>query len=126
VTPNIRLVQDQRSRLRHSRVQLNKEGRRIVEKTIREVCDHRGWDLHALNVRSNHVHLAASCGEATPEAVMAQIKAWSTRRLREAGMVSQTARIWTRHGSTRYLWNAQSLSRAIEYILDRQGDDLKS
>ena len=28
---------------------------------------------------------------------------------------------WTRHGSTRYLWNEEQLHRAIEYVLYQQG-----
>ena len=34
--------------------------RPVVERAIRDVCHHRGWVLHALNVRTNHVHLVVS------------------------------------------------------------------
>ena len=37
-----------------------KDLRPIVERAIREVCGHRGWRLHALAVRSNHVHVVVS------------------------------------------------------------------
>jgi len=37
-------------------VTLNKDQIAIVDKTVREVCNHRGWQLHECNVRTNHVH----------------------------------------------------------------------
>ena len=54
--------------------------------------------------------------DATPERAMSECKAWSTRRLREAGLVGSDERVWTRHGSTRYLWDRASLDRAIAYV----------
>ena len=62
--------------------------RGIVDAAIRDVCAHRGWTLHALNVRTNHVHLVVTADSA-PEQVMTTLKAWSTRRLREAGLVAE-------------------------------------
>lgn len=94
---------------------LSEESRRIVETTIRSHCAIRTWELHALNVRTNHVHLVLT-GDATPERAMSECKAWSTRRLREAGLVGSDERVWTRHGSTRYLWDRASLERAVEYV----------
>ena len=41
-----------------------------------------GWRLHALTVRTNHVHAVVSADEA-PEKVMTNFKIWATRRLRE-------------------------------------------
>ncbi len=54
---------------------------------------------------------------------MRQLKAWTTRRLREAGHVAAHAPVWTEGGSRRWLWNADSLRRAIEYVSIYQGDD---
>jgi REP element-mobilizing transposase RayT len=100
-------------------VVLSDAARIIVDGTIREVCKHRSWTLVARNVRSNHVHLvvAARCA---PEPVMNSLKAWCTRRLREAALVSQDARVWSRHGSTRYLWTRQAVEAAAAYVVERQ------
>src|SRR6185369_4463955 len=43
-------------------VTLNAEQRENVESAIREVCDYRRWTLHAVNVRTNHVHVVTSVG----------------------------------------------------------------
>jgi len=54
---------------------------------------------------------------------MNDVKAWSTRRLVEAGLAARGAPIWARHGSTRNLNTPRSLSRAIAYVLQEQGVD---
>ena len=41
---------------------LNAKQRQSVDSAIREVCAHRKWFLHALNVRTNHVHIVVSPG----------------------------------------------------------------
>lgn len=97
--------------------------RSVVERTIRDVCTYRGWTLHAINVRTNHVHLVATAAQ-SPEQVMATLKAWSTRRLRQAGLVDEGTRLWSRHGSTRYLWTTDDVEMAHGYVTEGQGADL--
>ena len=36
---------------------------------------------------------------------MASLKAWATRKLREAGLDAGRTRFWARHGSPKYLWS---------------------
>lgn len=68
------------------------------------------------------MHLVCAASEVTPEQVMRESKAWATRALREAGMVDDGVRVWTRHGSTRYLRGDRSVARAIEYVREWQDD----
>ena len=96
---------------------------RVIAATIEEVGRFKGWTIHALNVRSNHVHAVVS-GEAKPEVMMTAFKSWATRRLREAGLAKPDEKLWTRHGSTRYLWDNDSVVAAGRYTLEGQGDDL--
>jgi REP element-mobilizing transposase RayT len=88
---------------------------------IREVCDHRGWPLYAVHAREDHVHVVVALAGQTPERAMAQFKAWATRRMREAEQVASDARVWSRHGSTRWLWDARSVAFAIRYVVEGQG-----
>jgi REP element-mobilizing transposase RayT len=99
------------------------EMRPVIEAEIERTCAFRGWDLFALNVRSNHVHLVLSAST-PPEAVMREIKAYTTRSLRNYGMTSSTAAVWAGHGSTRYAWDDAAAEACIIYVRDRQGDDL--
>lgn len=99
------------------------EARAVIEETIAEVCEHRGWHLAASNVRTNHVHVVAS-GRAAPEKMLGALKAYCTRRLREAGVIGADRRIWTDGGSTRYLWNADDVAAAVDYVINQQGPPL--
>jgi valyl-tRNA synthetase len=96
------------------------EERKAVQEAISEVCEHRGWRLLVMHVRTTHVHIVLEA-DALPEKVMNDFKSYATRKLRERGMVSPDARLWTRHGSTRYLNYPKSIEAARNYIVDEQG-----
>lgn len=74
-----------------------------------------------MNVRTNHVHVIVRGAERKrPEDVMGEFKAWSTRRLREAGLMPTEGEVWTFHGSTRWINTEASLAEAIDYVLQQQ------
>ena len=100
------------------------EPRRVqVLKAVEEVCEHRGWRLDAANVRQQHVH-AVVLADDKPEKVLNDLKAYATRRLREASLVETEDRVWSRHGSTRYLNDPAAWQAAGRYVVEEQGDDL--
>lgn len=113
----------ERGRMGGDPVYLNGRMRSTVESTIRQVCSHRGWILHALQARTTHVH-AVVTAEHQPERVMNDLKAWCTRRLAEGGLVERGAKVWARHGSTRWLSSENSFRRACEYTMNEQGAPL--
>lgn len=67
------------------------------------------------------IHVPNYC---KPEKVMADFKAWTSRRLREAFSEPRDREHWTRHGSTRWLNTQTSLHQAIAYVLAEQGEPL--
>lgn len=121
--PNRGLLGYRTQQLRHGAVTLDARCRAAVEQTIREVCRHRNWPLQALNVRSNHVHVVVAAAT-KPERIMNSFKSWATRRLREAQLIGPNTKLWSRHGSTRYLWNQNALEAACLYTEDGQGENL--
>lgn len=102
-------------------VSLTPPERQVVQRAIEEVCAHRGWRVHAVNVRSNHVHIVVS-GSEQPERMMNAFKARATLQLRTSGLRSGECRLWARHGSTPYLWTAEQLAAACNYVVDRQNE----
>ncbi len=60
--PNTVLENQQRKKLKSDRVTLDPQQRAILETAIRDVCNYRGWNLFAINARTNHVHLVAAIG----------------------------------------------------------------
>ena len=103
---------------------LDANARQLASDTIRKHCLIRGWDLFALNVRTEHVHAVISCGAVRPEEALVQFKAWCTRRLRDAGILKNDAPAWSYHGSTQYLWKESDIIDAVAYVMDGQGNDL--
>lgn len=95
--------------------------RTVVDRAIRDHCGVRIWSLLALNVRSTHVHVVVNCHAThSPELAMAQFKSWSTRRLTRSGLVVRHAKLWTHHGSTRWINHRTDLVEAIDYVENRQ------
>ena len=82
-----------------------------------------GYVLIAINVRTNHVHIVVSCG-GTPERAMDSFKAYATRALRAAGLAMSDQSVWSRHGSTRYLWTDEHITAAVDYVDNGQGSEL--
>ena len=106
-------------------IQLGAVERKIVEDAICEVCSVRGYRLSALNVRANHAHLVVNnCGKV--ERMMDSFKAYSTKALRAAGRVGKESKVWSRHGSTRYLWTERHVELAVDYVVNGQGGELPS
>lgn len=107
------------SLLKSEPVLLDEAARVVVDKAIRDLAEEKGWSVHALNVRTNHVHLVLRAS-VTPEQAMTACKARATRDLRIAGLFDQDRKIWTRHGSTRNLHTEQSIHRAVLYAMTQQ------
>jgi REP element-mobilizing transposase RayT len=107
---------------------LNPEQRNAVTQTIQEHCRLRGWLLHAVNVRSNHVHVVVTCACAGEQA-RDQFKLWTSRRLSDlAGLTTPVAHKagrrhwWTEGGDSRPIEDEQYLANAVNYVVNMQGD----
>ena len=97
------------------------EARRIVVlDALRGVCDYRKWTLHAVHIRSNHIHVVVTA-DRPPERVTNDFKSYSSRALSEAGFDDPDRKRWTRHGSTKYINDESYLRAAINYVLNKQG-----
>src|SRR6202142_3736210 len=86
------------------------------------VCAYRGWEMFAVNARTNQVHLVVAAGCA-PEDLVRSLKSWTTRRLLEAGALPPNTRLWSRHASTVYLWTVRSRDQAVRYVVYGQDVD---
>jgi REP element-mobilizing transposase RayT len=111
-------LQNARQQLEETPIVLNATQRNLVEDTIKAHCEIRGWRLHAVNARTNHVH-AVITAPLRPEVVMDQLKAWCSRRLNELAKASRK-RWWTRHGSTKWINDEGYLENAVHYVRDGQ------
>jgi REP element-mobilizing transposase RayT len=113
----------EQAKLRHPPVRLRSAARQVVVETLARHTQHRRWTLHALAVRTNHMHVVVSC-DVHPDRARDQFKAWSTRRLREAGLCPREVDVWTEGGSDRWLWNDTEIRDAARYVVEQQGATL--
>jgi REP element-mobilizing transposase RayT len=109
------LREHDRALLKHAPVRLSAEARAVVDAALVDLCVDRGWELYEHAVNEEHVHAMLNA-EDPPERVLVAMKAWATRRLREAGISPDGARVWSAHGSTEYLWTELSVERVRRYI----------
>lgn len=99
---------------------LSDQMRAVVEASVRELCERRGFGLQAVNVRTNHTHVVLSASQ-KPERIVDALKANATKSLRESGLISSDTKVWSRGRSRRYLWKPRHVVAAIEYTLYGQG-----
>jgi len=96
-----------------------------VEQQVAETCRFRGRILHAVNCRSNHLHVVVSA-TVPPKGIREQLKAWCSRRLneqqRELGIPEEERRSnwWSERGSIRWIFTESDLAAAIDYVLNQQ------
>lgn len=105
--------------LKHPAVTLDPSMRHLVLRAMIERCGTMQWRLLACHVRSNHVHLLIASDEPI-EKVLSSLKAWGTRQLRRAGY--NLIKVWTHHGSTKYVFRKSKLLEKMHYIIHEQGD----
>ncbi|MBK8205526.1 MAG: transposase [Planctomycetes bacterium] len=117
--PDPVLEEHRRHQLKHQPTLLSDEMRRVVDAALREVGDFRGWHTHALNVRTNHVHAAVAAVD-EPSKMLHDFKAYATRRLRKAGLVTPTTKVWTRKGGVKGVYHPEGLADLINYIVHGQ------
>ena len=118
--PNPRRVQARTLQMKSAPRKLSAGQRTVVLEAIRAVCEFKGWKALAVHVRTSHVHAVIAARE-RPERVMTAAKARSSLALHERTQ-NCAAPLWTRHGSTRYLWKPEQVAAAIRYVADGQGE----
>jgi REP element-mobilizing transposase RayT len=97
--------------------------REAVLAAIVERSSNNNWSLHAAHVRTNHVHIVVDA-DVPPERVMNDLKSYASRCLNKLGLDDPDRKRWARHGSTRWLWKRESVSAAIRYVVEQQGEPM--
>ena len=105
-------------------VTLDADSRAIVDAAVRRFCDDCGWYLHALAVRTNHVHPLVTSTRTAGQIVSA-LKRAGTMALKAEGRFRRKDRIWARQGSTRPLWTEREIVR-VAYYIDHMQDDAEA
>ena len=107
-----------RARMTEDACILSMDQRNAVAAQIEETCRIRGWQMHVVNPRSNHVHVVLTAFE-DPKKIRIDLKAWAMRVLKRR-FDSKRENWWADRGSIRHLFDEKSLEAAILYVSDAQ------
>jgi REP element-mobilizing transposase RayT len=121
--PDEKRVRGERRAMLQEPYVLDQVGRAAVLTAIQRHCAHRGWNLLAVHVRSNHVHVVVEA-EAQPEKIMNEFKSHASRELNRLGRDGPGRKRWARHGSTRWLWRDEDVRQALHYVIAEQGEPM--
>jgi REP element-mobilizing transposase RayT len=113
--PSAALESHARSLMNDPPVVLDAKMRDVADAAMRQACRESGWNLHALEVRSNHVHIVVTACDASPGKVMGVLKVRGTQGLNALG--GERDRWWARNGSKRILDSSASVEAAIRYVM---------
>ncbi len=102
---------------------LDRESRAAVLSALRRHSVHRGWNLLAAHVRTNHVHVIVEA-DVRPEKIMNEFKSYASRELNRLNPDDPDRKRWARHGSTRWLWKDEDVQQALQYVVEEQGEPL--
>ena len=99
---------------------LNDAQRNAVENEIDRLFQFRGWKLWTANPRSNHVHVVVTALGYSGEKVRDQLKANSTRVLRESWPVFIERPVWSVGGDWKCINTVDDLEQVITYASEAQ------
>jgi REP element-mobilizing transposase RayT len=101
----------------HAPYFLDARRREMVLEAVRDVFVRRGWRLYSAHVRTAQVHAIVEAG-VRPEKVTDNFKAYASRQWKQLEMDKPDRERWSRHGSTRWLWNGRDVLEAVRYVVD--------
>jgi REP element-mobilizing transposase RayT len=118
-----------KDRMKEKPVILDAQHREAIEEVIREHARHRGWNLHAVSVRSNHVHVAVTVVPKTGKTnrvgdgikrVRDELKANATRVLRQSDNPIANSKVWTKGGDIEIIDTEDDLEQVVLYVCEAQ------
>ena len=99
-------------------VRLDLAQAQAVADQLRETALHRGWQLLALAVMADHVHLVVGVpGDPDPEKLLGDFKGWASRRLNKGW--GRRSHWWTQSGSRRKKPTSEAIRAAVVYVRDQ-------
>ena len=79
--------------------------------------------LYAAQVRETHVHVIVEA-PCPPNAILQALKAYASKHLNEAKIDPIDCKRWTRHGSSRRIYDRADRERATHYVVVNQGEPM--
>jgi REP element-mobilizing transposase RayT len=119
-----------KDRMKEKAVLLDEYQRKSVDDVIHKHSQIRGWELHAVSVRSNHVHVVVTVVPKTGnkdyrvadgiKRVRDELKANASRVVRRCESPITNEKVWTKGGDIQFLDREDDLEKVVIYVLEAQ------
>jgi len=124
IEPNEALYNYMSNRLNEPCVQFSSAKRALVHDSFMETSRRFGWEIDALNVREDHVHIVIfTPGGKRPDEIVRKLKTGATYALYNAGRRQIGSRVWTKMFSSTLGWDIGFWRGVISYTLEEQGEN---
>lgn len=111
--PNPSLETKNKKHMKYPEVTLNAAQREIIEKAIIDESAELNQKIHAIAVRSNHIHLVTDCNFISAASAASHYKNASRLALQSNGFAGM---LWTKGFSVRYCFDEDQLNKIIKYV----------
>ena len=92
----------------------------VARTQFQETASFRGWDLLAVAIMANHVHLVVGVpGDPDPADLLKDFKSYASRALNKRFGKPVSGTWWTESGSRRKLADESAIVAAVRYVLDQ-------
>jgi REP element-mobilizing transposase RayT len=106
-------------------VLLNREQAEAVLEQLMETARYRGWQLLAVAILADHVHVVVGVpGDPEPEVLLRDFKSYGSRRLNRAWPRPAGGTWWVESGSRRILRSESAVLDAVRYVMENQPNPL--
>jgi len=124
IEPNERLHNSVENNLNEQIVKLSFEDRALVHDAFMTCEELFGWEIDALNVREEHVHIVLfTPKQESQDEIVRKLKTGATYALLENGRRAEGSRVWTKSYATTTIWNIGFWRRKVAYTLEEQGSN---
>ena len=102
-------------------VYLSAQHATAVLEQFQETARYRGWELVAVAIMANHVHLVVGVlGDPEPELLLRDFKSYASRRLNQRFERPASGTWWTESGSRRKLPDEGAVIAAVGYLRNQE------
>ena len=90
-----------------------------------ETAEYREWTMLAASIMANHYHLVVQASDDwEADRILADLKAYGTRKLNQAYGKPKSGTWWTSKGSKRRLKDERAIADGVYYVLHKQSRPL--
>lgn len=115
------LQQAMRRSMKGKPIRLILEQATVVLTQFQETAVYRGWQLLAVAVMANHLHLVTGVvGDPAPERILHSFKSYASRALNKQWRRPVNGTWWTSSGSKRKLPDDRAVKRAVRYVRNQE------